>query len=251
MIIFIQLAKWFWALFPALIGIMSPTGAYNKQNNLDLQASQLVVNSDLTLDSDNNDIPDGFVYFEATNISLTNGIAKFTPLGGAPSGRLSYGSGIVLPTGTAIYTFVKLKTTDTLVRFISENSSIGQAIVIADGQMNFNSFVGSMNNSNGLYLRFWSLKTSDWTPIEVDYMGAINLTAVFGNDIPDKQVLDDFILSGERFLFTDDATTDSWFNTGFTGESKDILDILGYFFWLAIPIICIYWVFRLLIELIT
>ena len=38
----------------------------------------LISNSDLLIDSDSNNVPDGFEYADATDISLTNGIAKFT-----------------------------------------------------------------------------------------------------------------------------------------------------------------------------
>ena len=38
----------------------------------------LISNSDLLIDSDSDGVPDGFGYYNATDISLTNGIAKFT-----------------------------------------------------------------------------------------------------------------------------------------------------------------------------
>ena len=244
MIIFIQLAKWFWALFPALIGIMSPTGAYNTTSNLDLQASQLVANSNLTLDSDSDNIPDGFLYGNATDISLVNGIAKFTAT--AQYGRIETPTRYL--NNQTIYVFANVKSDSNKVHLY--NTETLYATHSGSGQFEFLSSIETYR-SDIRYLQVVDYRLSSWTPIEVDYIGAINLTAVFGDDIPDKQVLDDFILSGERFLFTDDATTDNWFTTGFTGESRDILDILGYFFWLAMPIIGIYWVFRLLIELIT
>jgi len=242
MIIFIQIAKWFWSLFPALIGIMGPTASYNSQNNLDLQQSQLVANSDLTLDSNSDNTPDGFTYSSATtDISLTNGIAKFTAT--AQYGRLECTlSGFNTQT---MYVFARFKA-DGDVRLSVSPPSISHS---GSGQFEFLSLVKTFDTDTR-YPQVCDFRSSDWTPIEVDYIGAINLTAVFGDNIPDKQVLDDFILSGERFLFTDEVTSDSWFNTGFTSESRDILDIIGYFFWLAIPVITIYWVFRLLIQII-
>ena len=245
MIIFIQIAKWFWSLFPALIGIIGPTGAYNQQNNLDLQQSQLVANSDLTVDSNSDGIPDGFSYANTTDISLTNGIAKFTAT--AYLGNLQYSLSDIK--SQTMYIFARFKTDSDKVRLHNAPSS-SYVFHSGSGQFEFLSVINNLPNNSISYPQVSDSRSSDWTPIEVDYIGAINLTAVFGDNIPDKQVLDDFILSGERFLFTDEVTSDSWFNTGFTSESRDILDIIGYFFWLAIPVITIYWVFRLLIQII-
>ena len=241
MIIFIQLAKWFWALFPSLIGIIGPTGAYNAQNNLDLQQSQLVANSDLLIDSNNDSIPDGFMYNPSTtDISLVNGIAKFTATAQAGYfGKLGFAT-----IGIKYYQFCRIKSDSNLVKMASLITGVAHS---GSGSFEFLSIVGDATTTS---FSIHDYRTSDWTPIEVDYIGAINLTAVFGDNIPDKQDLDDFILSGERFLFTDDISEVNWFNSGFTSESRDILDILGYFFWLAIPIIGIYWVFRLLLEII-
>lgn len=246
MIILIQLAKWFWALFPALIGIMSPTGAYNRQNNLDLQQSQLVANSDLLIPkaSPNENEPLGFVYRDgATDITLVNGIATFTAT--AQYGRIQ--STLTYNVGDTIYYYANVKSNKDLVN-LSNNY---RAIAYHSGSNNFEFLSGIDTMIEAIkVVSIRDVRTSDWTPIEVDYIGAINLTAVFGDNIPDKEVLDDFILSGERFLFTDETTSDNWFNSGFTSESRDILDIIGYFFWLAMPIICIYWVFRLLLYII-
>ncbi|MGD9679376.1 MAG: hypothetical protein AB7V16_13625 [Vulcanibacillus sp.] len=247
MIIFIQLAKWFWALFPALIGIISPTGAYNTTSNLDLQASQLVANSDLLIDSNSDNVPDEFKYITSTDISLNNGIVRFTPTDtyGAFAKGNDYGAII----GNTYYIFASVKSLSNTTRLATYTPLIDLSHT-GSGSFELLSYITVKDGTNNGILVMDS-GISDWTPIEVDYIGAINLTAVFGDDIPDKQDLDDFILSGNRFYFTDGAYDDNnWFNTGFTGESRDILDILGYFFWLAIPIIGIYWVFRLLLQII-
>lgn len=140
-----------------------------------LSAYNLVENSDLLIDSDSDGIPDGFGYGDATDISLTNGIAKFTAT--ARFGRLQTTlSGFKNQT---IYTFARFKA-DGNVRL--NNSLILTIAHSGSGQFEFLSLVETCN-SNNLYPQVGDYRSSDWTPIEVDYIGAINITDLVSRGI--------------------------------------------------------------------
>ena len=157
------------------------SGYYVQQID-DYTLVNLVSNSDLTIDSDNNDIPDGFTYENATDISLTNGIAKFTAT--AQFGRFFKSDATPFNATDYFYTFAKIKADSSSVYLSSLYSHSGS------GNFEFLSGVYKFANATSI-AQVVDFRTSCWTPIEVDYIGVINLTAIFGaGNEPDKAQMD-------------------------------------------------------------
>jgi hypothetical protein len=140
-----------------------------------LESENLISNSDLLIDSNADNIPDGFEYTNATDISLTNGIAKFTATARYGHIRQITPNVFNLVNGNTYYFYSKVKSTSEPYMLLS---GVGVYIsIVNDGNWQFTSkiFTASSNYS-GTGVRINDDSTSDWTPIEVDYMGAINIT---------------------------------------------------------------------------
>lgn len=147
-----------------------------------------IPNSDLTLDSNDDNIPDNFLYQNGIiDISLTNGIATFTP-------TIQYTSFMSINTNSftiddTYYIFASFKSSSSSVRLHTDNPTIFLTHS-GSNQFEYHSFITKKTSTiDSIYIM--DIRSSDWTPIEVDYMGAINLTAIFGaGNEPDKAQMD-------------------------------------------------------------
>jgi len=154
----------------------------------------LVENSHLLIDSNSDNIPDGFSYNTATDISLTNGIAKFTAT--AQYGGLA--SPFALTNGIKYYVFGNIKTSVPNVVGLNTPSPTRHS-----GSGNFEFISNVFTATDGRTLSVLDIRTSDFTSIEVDYIGAINITDLVSRDIlPSgltdaqyKDILDDYFNS--------------------------------------------------------
>ena len=145
-----------------------------------LSAYNLVANSDLLIPkaSPNENEPLGFTYTSATDISLTNGIAKFTAT--ARFGKISPSSVSPFNTVDKFYHYAKIKSDSALVGIPLPIS--GTSYHSGSGNFEFISNLGVFVNRYFLGQVF-DYRTSDWTPIEVDCMGAINITDLVSRGI--------------------------------------------------------------------
>ncbi|MFA5720037.1 MAG: hypothetical protein WC939_03150, partial [Acholeplasmataceae bacterium] len=167
----------------------------------------LVHNGDLLIDSDSNGIPDGFSYTNATNQTLSGGIATFTATG--QFGRIQANSpnsnGFL---GDKVYYFARFKTNSPDVRL-----TFGQGTTVSHPGNNNYEFVSNLDDMTlaSRNLQVSDYRTSGWTPIEVDYMGIINIT-----DFKKAGVKDD---NGSLFSrLTNDEIKDQmdiWVKVGF------------------------------------
>lgn len=140
-----------------------------------LESENLVANSDLLIDSNADNIPDGFEYSGATANSLVNGIAKF--IATSQYGRLQFTlNGFNTQT---MYVYARFKA-DGNVRL--SNAQILYTTHSGSGQFEFLSLVETLN-SNTRYPQVYDYRSSGFTPIEVDYMGAINITDLVSRGI--------------------------------------------------------------------
>lgn len=252
MSIFINLAVIFWSLFPSLVSYTD-----NQPDPLKVQLSQLVANSDLLIDDNSNSVPDGFTYNTATDISLTNGVAKFTATAKfakiAPSSRSNFNS------SDTFYSYANFKSDSNLVALAKYDS--GTVKHSGSGNFEFHSTIGVFSN---VYLigQVADHRASGWTPIEVDYIGAINISDLVSRGmLPGgltnneyKTLIDDILLElGSTFqddYFYSESLNDSfnWFSSGFVSKNgeRDFLDYLGFFVWLVVPCLFAFLVYKLL-----
>jgi len=131
----------------------------------------LVSNSDLLIPkaSPNENQPLGFYYAGATtDISLVNGIAKFTAT--SQLGRfVNNFSG----NNNKFYVFGSVKANSNLVR-LTANVVGGAVSHSGSGNFEYLSTIQIIPDGNGLLVADY--RSSGWTPIEVDYVGAYNIT---------------------------------------------------------------------------
>ena len=143
----------------------------------------LISNSHLIIDSNSDNIPDGFTYADATDISLVNGIAKFTAT--AQHGCIRQLTPNVFNTvnGNTYYFYSKVKTITADCKMLL--SGVGQdTSIVNDGNWQFTSKIFTASSSySGTGVRINDASASDFTPIEVDYMGAINITDLISRGI--------------------------------------------------------------------
>jgi len=175
-----------------------------------LLLSNLVSNGDFLVakPSPNQNEPLGFIYTNTTDITLSGGIAKFTST--AEFGRIQYS--IAFPLNHKIYYFANVKATSPLVALVGVMNS-SQAFAYHSGS-NIFEFVSNLQTANGTFnsVQITDRRTSDFTPIEVDYMGAINLTQAFGaGKEPTKEQMDR-IIQAKGFFQTTDITIKDLFN---------------------------------------
>ena len=138
----------------------------------------LISNSDLLIDSNSDNVPDGFYYVNATDISLTNGIAKFT--GTAKFAKITLSSISNFNSSDTFYVYANFKSDSNLVGLAKYD---GWAVYHSgSGNFEFHSTIGVFSNV-ALIGQVNDRRTSDWTPIEVDYIGAINITDLVSRGI--------------------------------------------------------------------
>ena len=140
----------------------------------------LVPNSDLLIDSDSDNTPDGFLYNrDTTDISLTNGIAKFTAT--AKDGSFCRKNTDTYIIGNKYYHYAKVKASNSYVRLYVLNPSTS-CYHSGSGTFEHLSFISELTAiRDNIYIMDSS--SSDWTPIEVDYIGAINITDLVSRGI--------------------------------------------------------------------
>jgi len=137
----------------------------------------LVSNSDLLIDSNSDGIPDGFQYYNATDISLTNGIAKFTAT--AQYGYLNYA--YTFTANDLIYFYGKFKSDSNLVGILGANNDGVWTFHSGSGNYEFISNIKTATPYNNV--RLSDRRSSGFTPIEVDSIGAINITDLVNRGI--------------------------------------------------------------------
>ena len=172
----------------------------------------LVSNSDLLIDSNSDGVPDGFTYANATDITLINGIAKYTAT--APNGRLFHR--INNNSGDIIYAFANFKVTFTYHAYANVRLEFDDEVSIhsGSGQFEYLSMIKTTTLSNRVVI-VSDARTGatghEFSPIEIDYIGAINIT-----EFKDKGVKDD---NGTLFSrLTNDEIKDQmdlWVQNGF------------------------------------
>ena len=129
----------------------------------------LVSNSDLLIDSNADNIPDGFGYSGTiTEKSLNNGIAKFTAGSQYASFNRPNNSGAII--GNTYYTFARVKS-DNNKTYINTYGPAVQTFHTGSGTFEYLSLISTKTNTDNRIDILTSL-SADWTPIEVDYMGA-------------------------------------------------------------------------------
>ena len=171
-----------------------------------LASENLISNSDLLIDSDGNGVPDGFAYNTATDKTLVNGIAKFTAT--AQWGALN--KPITLPSNEVYYYFARVKSDSNKV-VLTGVQNIPSSNKYHTGSGNFE-FLSNIQTSNGGFncVQVSDYRISGFTPIEVDYIGAINITDLVSRGIlPSgltnlqyKEMLDN-IFSPQGYRITD------------------------------------------------
>ncbi len=186
----------------------------DKANKLVL--TNLVSNGDLLIDSNSDGIPDGFSYNYTTNETLSDGVAKFTAT--AQYGRLLLSNPTIVFNSTDIfYNFARFKSSRTNVGIVFPNGTINTHS--GSGNFEFISTCGVFGNI-ALIAQVVDLNTSDWTEIEVDYVGAINLTATFGaGNEPTKEQMD-AIIKLKGYFDTTTIDIKDLMLLGFTQETR-------------------------------
>lgn len=244
--IFISLSVIFWSLFPSLISYTQATQPPQK-----IKLTNLVSNGDLLTakSSPYENQPLGFNFPLTTNVILTSGIVTYTPT--SQNGSMALANTSIFNVNDKYYRFARVKSTSSLFGYILPNNFYS---IVGEWEL-----ISSITSGNvAVISRLYDNKTSGFTPIEVDYIGAINLTAIFGvGNEPNKEYMDNIIneigyFDGDYYYSSSLTDNYKWFSTGFidkTGE-RDFLDYLGFFVWLAVPPIFIYLLYKLMKGLI-
>ena len=155
----------------------------------------LVSNSDLLIDSDSDGVPNGFSYVNATNISLVNGIAKFTVT--AQFSKFYYPYTALT---AKYYVFARYKADSNLVRLrFTAGTTFDHS---GSGNFEFISMVNDVSSGTS-NIEINDYRNSGWTPIEVDYIGAINIADLVSRgilpsgltDLQYKDILDNYFNS--------------------------------------------------------
>ena len=145
---------------------------YKEFNILDYN---LLTNCDLLIDSNSDNVPDGFVYNNATDISLTNGIVKFTAT--AQFGRIVTISTSAFNTTDLFYSYARVKADSNQVKLSATTTHSGS------GEFEFLSVCRVFDIGVNYVVHISDFRSSGWTPIEVDYIGAINITDLVSRGI--------------------------------------------------------------------
>ena len=140
----------------------------------------LISNSDLLIDSNSDGVPDGFTCYKATANSLVNGIVNFTAT--AQYGRLDYYNATLFNDTNTYYCYARVKSDKNTTGLLGANDSGGYAYHSGSGEYEIISKV-YVASSTAHYIRVISIASSNWTPIEVDYIGAINITDLVSRGI--------------------------------------------------------------------
>ncbi|HPW96839.1 MAG TPA: hypothetical protein PK557_07750, partial [Paludibacteraceae bacterium] len=170
------------------------------------EPTNLVSNSELLIDSDSDGVPDGFSYANATDISLVNGIAKFTAT--ATAGRLEYKLNDTDTKTIYVYARIKSEAHTTYLRTSDSNSHYAYHSGNSEYELLSDIYIASSTYN---FIAIGSSASSGWTPIEVDYIGAINIT-----DFIKKGVADDNGTLFSRLTNNEiKAQMDIWVQNGF------------------------------------
>ena len=149
-----------------------------------LASENLVANGDLLIDSNSDGVPDGFYYSgNTTDKTLVNGIAKFTATARYGCIRNQSPNVFDVVSGNTYYFYSKVKTATSSCAMLL--SGIGQdTSIITDNNWHFTSKIFTASaDYTGSAVRINDDSTSDFTPIEVDYVGAINITDLVSRGI--------------------------------------------------------------------
>lgn len=148
-----------------------------------LSAYNLIANSDLLIDSNSDGVPDGFAYGDATDKTLVNGIAKFTATARYGHIRNTPPNVFNIVNGNTYYFYAKVKTITAACHMLLGGVGFG-VIIVNDGNWHFTSNIFTASSSySGTFVRINDDSASGWTPIEVDYIGAINITDLVSRGI--------------------------------------------------------------------
>jgi hypothetical protein len=176
------------------------------------EPTNLVVNGDFTLDSDSDGVPDGFKYVNATDISLTNGIAKFTATAQYGCIHPQSPNYFNVVSGNTYYFYSKVKTTAASCSMLL--TGIGQDTrIVSNGEWQFTSKIFTASSSySGTGVRVNDSSPSDWKPIEVDYIGAYNVSDMKLKGIKNDNGIPFTNLTNEEIK----SQLDIWVENGFS-----------------------------------
>lgn len=158
--------------------------------------TNLVINGDLTLDNNSDSVPDGFsLTGTRSNQTYTNGIMKFTTTS-AEAGLVK--NNIPTTANDKWYAFAYIKTSGS--SYIDGFNSYVYISNTLYNQWTLLSKVSTSNTQANNYIGIYALQNRT---IEIDYIGAINLTATFGaGNEPSKTYMDSIIAEKGFFQTT-------------------------------------------------
>ncbi|MDI9503784.1 MAG: hypothetical protein QM205_02435, partial [Bacillota bacterium] len=200
-----QLDIWFENGFPTVVEklVSKSDNLFNAEFNTlsSLDSENLIPNSDLILDSNSDGIPDGFGYnSNTTDKTLVNGIAKFTATA-AYSGLYKGLSNQTI--GDIHYHYARIKTDAPAGKVILGGYG-GSAGNILSNDFQFISRITNPLTSAFVNAVIQDTRTTDYTPIEVDYMGVINIT-----DLVSRGILPSGLTNNEYKEMIDKALFDN------------------------------------------
>lgn len=250
MSILIYFATIFWSLFPNLIHVFqSGEDFINKVNE-----TNLVSNGDLNIDTNDDNIPDGFALSFANANSLVDGIFTFAAM--QQYSNFRFPNNDLSTIDDTYYIYSRFKSPSSKVRLLTTNPT-NSSYHSGSNTYEYHSYLTKKTSiNNAIYIE--DSRISDFTPISVDFIGAYNVTdmitkgvkndnGILFNDLTNEEIkiqLDTWIVNhGDlSFTITKDNTSDAWFNTGFVQKEaeRDFIDYLGYFFWLFTPPIILF-----------
>ena len=183
-----------------------------------LVLTNLVANGDFLIakPSPNENEPLGFAYSNATDISLIDGVFSFTPTKrGGGFLKDNTGTSVI---GNKYYYFAYVKTSVPNVNLTSYQPYT-TTTHNGNGTWQFLSHVNTKNGTSDV-VRIETNNDSVFGEIQVDYMGAINLTATFGaGNEPTKEQMD-AIIKLKGYFDTTTIDIKDLMLLGFTQETR-------------------------------
>lgn len=162
-----------------------------------LASENLITNSDLLIDSNADNIPDGFTTQEMITVnSLIDGIWSFSTEGGFRGLRYTISN---LPIGS--YIFARYKASSSFMRF--SGSSTDYIMHSGNNQFEFVSKI-TTQNTNFIYILDQRSASSEPITTEVDYIGAINIP-----DLVSRGILPSGLSNAQYKTMLDNALYDN------------------------------------------
>lgn len=185
-----------------------------KETNAILEDYQLVSNSDLLMakPSPNENQALGFTYSNFTNISLSGGIATFTPT--AQFALFAYTNhATTFNTNDTYYMFANVKSSSNKTYLSGSAYNVFHS---GNGQYQFLSLVRKITSTVHGAMISTSEVSPNFTPIEVDYIGAYNISDMILNGVKDDNGVLFSDLTNEEIR----VQLDKWIQRGVSGTTK-------------------------------